>query len=81
MMNTLRNRVQLIGNLGTAPEIKTLAGGKKVAKQQLDDNEQIELLLLPVEEVRAMLQRNGFVQALHVSCFMYAFQLLDSLKE
>ena len=55
-------------------------GGKKVAKQQLDDNEQIELLLLPVEEVRAMLQRNGFVQALHVSCFMYAFQLLDSLK-
>ena len=31
-MNTLRNRVQLIGNLGTAPEIKTLAGGRKVAK-------------------------------------------------
>jgi single-strand DNA-binding protein len=31
-MNTLRNRVQLIGNLGTAPEIKTFGGGKKVAK-------------------------------------------------
>ena len=56
-------------------------GGKKVAKQQLDDNEQIELLLVPVEEVRAMLHQNGFVQALHVSCCMYAFQLLDSLKE
>ena len=32
MMNTLRNRVQLIGNLGTAPEIKNLEGGKKMAK-------------------------------------------------
>ena len=32
MMNTLRNRVQLIGNLGTTPEIKNLEGGKKMAK-------------------------------------------------
>ena len=39
MMNTLRNRVQLIGNLGTAPEVKTLAGGKKVAKLVIATNE------------------------------------------
>ena len=38
-MNTLRNRVQLIGNLGTAPEIKTLTGGKKVAKLVIATNE------------------------------------------
>ena len=38
-MNTLRNRVQLIGNLGTAPEIKTLEGGKKIAKLVLATNE------------------------------------------
>lgn len=31
-MNTLRNRVQLIGNLGQDPEMKTLENGKKVAK-------------------------------------------------
>jgi single-strand DNA-binding protein len=30
-MNSLRNRVQLIGNLGQDPEIKTLESGKKVA--------------------------------------------------
>jgi single-strand DNA-binding protein len=30
-MNTLRNRVNLIGNLGQDPEIKTLESGKKVA--------------------------------------------------
>ena len=39
MMNTLRNIVQLIGNLGTAPEIKTLEGGKKVAKLVIATNE------------------------------------------
>ena len=38
-MNTLRNRVQLIGNLGTAPEIKTLTGGKKMAKFVIATNE------------------------------------------
>jgi single-strand DNA-binding protein len=34
-MNTLRNRVQLIGNLGMDPEIKSLEGGKKMAKFSL----------------------------------------------
>ena len=38
-MNTLRNRVQLIGNLGSAPEIKTLEGGKKMAKLNIAINE------------------------------------------
>ena len=31
-MNTLRNRVTLIGNLGQDPETKTLESGKKVVK-------------------------------------------------
>jgi len=31
-MNALRNKVQLIGNLGNDPEIVTLDGGKKLAK-------------------------------------------------
>lgn len=38
-MNTLRNRVQLIGNLGTTPEVKTLTGGKKVVKLVVATNE------------------------------------------
>lgn len=52
-------------------------GGKKVAAQSLDHNEEIELTLVPVEEVRAMLHRNEIVQALHVSCLLYAFNKLD----
>ena len=31
-MNALRNKVQLIGNLGNNPEVKSLDGGKKVAR-------------------------------------------------
>ena len=38
-MNTLRNSVQLIGNLGKKPEIITLESGKKLAKFSLATNE------------------------------------------
>ena len=38
-MNALRNKVQLIGNIGMAPEIKTLDGGKKLAKMSIATNE------------------------------------------
>ena len=38
-MNTLRNNVQLIGNLGNDPEIITLDSGKKLAKFSLATNE------------------------------------------
>ena len=39
MMNALKNKVQLIGNLGNDPEIITLDGGKKLAKLQIATNE------------------------------------------
>ncbi len=38
-MNTLRNRVQLIGNLGNDPEIIDLESGKKLAKFSIATNE------------------------------------------
>ena len=66
------------GLLNSYTHLFLARGGKKIASQSLDDNEQIDLLLLPLEEVRAMLHRNEFVQALHVSCLMYAFQKLDA---
>lgn len=31
-MYALKNKVQLIGNLGSAPEVRTLDGGRKVAR-------------------------------------------------
>jgi single-strand DNA-binding protein len=38
-MSTLRNKVQLIGNLGNDPEIITLESGKKLAKFSIAKNE------------------------------------------
>jgi single-strand DNA-binding protein len=38
-MNNLKNKVQLIGNLGNAPEVKTLEGGNKLARINLATNE------------------------------------------
>ncbi|MBL4662159.1 MAG: single-stranded DNA-binding protein [Flavobacteriaceae bacterium] len=38
-MNTLRNKVQLIGNLGNDPEIIMLESGKKLAKFSLATND------------------------------------------
>lgn len=39
MMSTLKNKVQLIGNVGNVPEVKTLEGGKKVVNFSLATNE------------------------------------------
>ena len=38
-MYTLKNKVQLIGNLGKDPEIKTIESGKKVAHFTMATNE------------------------------------------
>lgn len=38
-MNALKNRVQLIGNLGQAPVVKLLDNGKKVARMNIAINE------------------------------------------
>jgi len=38
-MYALKNKVQLIGNLGHKPEIRTLEGGKKMARFSVATNE------------------------------------------
>ncbi|WP_074407582.1 MULTISPECIES: single-stranded DNA-binding protein [Aquimarina] len=39
-MNTLKNKVQLIGNLGQEPEIVNLESGKKLVKFSIATNDQ-----------------------------------------
>lgn len=38
-MNAIKNKVQLIGNLGHAPEVRTIGDGKKVANLNLATSE------------------------------------------
>ena len=53
-------------------------GGKKVAQQKLDANEDIEFKLFSLEEVKMMLQQNEIIQALHTTTIFYALQRLES---
>lgn len=77
--------IEYVGKVAANPGVLTgytylylAQGGKKVASQSLDDNEEIEILQVPLAGVRAMLLKNEIVQSLHVSCLLYAFQKLDS---
>ncbi len=55
-------------------------GGTKVAAQSLDENEEIEVILLDIDELKQLLRENKIVQAMHVSCIMYALEKLGELK-
>ena len=47
-------------------------------RQQLDDTEQIEVVKIPLSEVKYLLQNNMICQALHVSALFYALNYLES---
>ncbi len=53
-------------------------GGKKIATQSLDENEEIEIILKPLLEVKLMLQHNEIKQSMHALCLFYGFEYLKS---
>lgn len=53
-----------------------MTGGQKVQEQELDEHEEIDVFLIPLEEAKAMLLENKFSQALHSSALFYAFNKL-----
>ena len=55
-------------------------GGKKVANQELDHNEEIEIELVSLDELKQLLRENKIVQAMHVTCIMYALERMGELK-
>ncbi|HRE38557.1 MAG TPA: NUDIX hydrolase [Chitinophagaceae bacterium] len=55
-------------------------GGRKVAAQSLDENEEIEVMLLEMDELKQLLRENKIVQSMHVSCIMYALERMGELK-
>jgi len=52
-------------------------GGRKTADQQLDNNEEIEIVLQPLENVRLMLQHREIPQSMHALCLFYGFNFLE----
>jgi len=54
-------------------------GGKKVGEQNLDENEEIEVWEWRLDELKQLLRENKIVQAMHVSCILYALEKLGEL--
>jgi len=55
-------------------------GGKKISEQKLDHNEEIIVELYSVEEVKNLVKKNEIVQAMHVTCILYALEKLGQLS-
>ena len=54
-------------------------GGVKTADQSLDDNEDIEIHLFSIDEVKDMLRRNEIIQSMHVTALFYALREMGEL--
>ncbi|HUM66659.1 MAG TPA: NUDIX hydrolase [Chitinophagaceae bacterium] len=52
-------------------------GGRKIAAQELDHNEEIEIDLVTIDELKRLIIENKILQAMHVTCIFYAMQRLD----
>lgn len=55
-------------------------GGKKIAQQMLDHNEEIELIFLTLEQVKKLLREKQIIQSMHATALFYALEYLGELK-
>jgi 8-oxo-dGTP pyrophosphatase MutT (NUDIX family) len=55
-------------------------GGKKVSVQKLDHNEEIIVELYSIDELKNMIRENKIIQAMHVTCILYALEKLGELS-
>lgn len=55
-------------------------GGMPSGKQQLDDNEDIEVHLASIEELKEMLRQGMIIQSMHVTGCFYALQRLEQMR-
>ncbi|HTQ64854.1 MAG TPA: NUDIX hydrolase [Puia sp.] len=55
-------------------------GGYYVQNQELDHNEEIEVHLFTLEEVKQLLKNNGIIQSMHATALFYALERLGELK-
>ena len=54
-------------------------GGQLVQQQELDHNEEIEVYLFSLEEVKRLLEQNLIYQSMHVTAIYYALTKMKSL--
>ncbi len=54
-------------------------GGKKTGKQQLDNNEDIEVVTISFDELKKLFFENKIVQSLHSNCIFYALRKMGKI--
>ena len=52
-------------------------GGRKVTEQQLDHNEEIEVVLVSISELKQLIKDHQIPQAMHVTTIMYALSCIE----
>jgi ADP-ribose pyrophosphatase len=55
-------------------------GGKLVQEQELDHNEDIEVYLFSIDELKQLLKENKIVQSMHVTALFYGLEKMGVLK-
>ncbi|HEY0680313.1 MAG TPA: NUDIX hydrolase [Chitinophagaceae bacterium] len=80
-------KYQYLGKISPNPSTNTnwmhmflATGGKKVSEQTLDHNEDIEVVLMSIKELKQLLKDNGIFQAMHATTIMYALERLGEMK-
>jgi ADP-ribose pyrophosphatase len=53
-------------------------GGRLVQAQELDENEELEVVLMPVADVKTALAQNKIPQAIHLSTLYYALEKIGT---
>ncbi len=81
------SRYEYLGEVAANPGVLSgytklylATGGKKVAEQKLDDNEEIKVELIPIDELVELLLQNKIEQSLHTNCIFYALLKMGKLK-
>jgi len=55
-------------------------GGQRVQQQDLDHNEEIEIYLFTIDELKQLLRENKIIQSMHVTALLYGLERLGHLK-
>jgi ADP-ribose pyrophosphatase len=81
------DKYEYLGKISPNPSTNTnwmhmflATGGRKVGDQSLDHNEDIEVVLVSIDELKKLLRERGIVQAMHFTTIMYALEKLGQVK-
>jgi ADP-ribose pyrophosphatase len=68
------------GVLSNFTKLYLATGGKRIARQKLDDNEEIKIELVNMDDLLNLLFQNKIVQSLHTNCIFYALLKMGKIK-